>query len=212
MYQSSCYALLLKCWLRQQLLALAWLKSWRMSRLLKLNDHVSITCCFLVAFLLPPCFAAFSIVRLSTCSDFKKEKKKKSLLTVREYRFIISNGSRTWKVCLVVLYMYMSVWRWKTKKIFMRSIYMTKYHWNVKPDNVMMQIMMIVFPPLTRKVRGIILKINHTLTTRFFGFLSWIPPCPVYITSTFTASFWVSHKLSCSWNNAVARKKVKVDL
>lgn len=32
------------------------------------------------------------------------------------------------------------------KKIFMRSIYTTKYHWNVKPDNVMMQIMMIVYP------------------------------------------------------------------
>ena len=29
----------------------------------------------------------------------------------------------------------------------MRSIYTTKYHWNVKPDNViMMQIMMIVYP------------------------------------------------------------------
>lgn len=43
--------------------------------------------------------------------------------------------------CAVCVYVYLTL-----KKIFMRSIYTTKYHWNVKPDNVMMQIMMIVYP------------------------------------------------------------------
>lgn len=43
--------------------------------------------------------------------------------------------------CAVCVYVYLTL-----KKIFMRSIYMTKYHWNVKPDNVMKQIMMIVYP------------------------------------------------------------------
>lgn len=38
------------------------------------------------------------------------------------------------QVCLVVLYVYVSIDN--GKKIFMRSIYMTQYHWNVKPDDV----------------------------------------------------------------------------
>lgn len=47
--------------------------------------------------------------------------------------------------CAVCVYVYLTLI--KKKKIFMRSIYTTKYHWNVKPDNViMMQIMMIVYP------------------------------------------------------------------
>lgn len=53
--------------------------------IIEVNDHVGITCCFLVAFLLPPCFAAFSIVRLSTCSDFKKEKKNKKKKVYWQY-------------------------------------------------------------------------------------------------------------------------------
>lgn len=65
------------------------------------NDHASITCCFSVAFLLPPCFAALSIACVSTCSENKNWEKK--VWTVREYRFIISNGSSTGNVCLVVL-------------------------------------------------------------------------------------------------------------
>lgn len=82
-------------------------------------------CCFSVAFLLPPCFAALSIVCLSTCSDLKRKKKrkKKSLFTVQEYRFIISNGSYNIKSvlgCAVCVNVYLTL---EKKTIYEKHLY-----------------------------------------------------------------------------------------
>lgn len=44
-------------------------------------------------------------------------------------------------MCCMCIYVCLTL-----EKIFMKSIYTTKYHWNVKPDNVSMQILMIVYP------------------------------------------------------------------
>ena len=50
-----------------------------------------------------------------------------------------------YKVRLIVLYVYMSTWR--EDFIYEKHLYNNKKnHWNVKPDNVMMQITMVVLP------------------------------------------------------------------
>lgn len=59
-----------------------------------------------------------------------------------ELEFIMNNDKKNIMKCAWLYCMYMCV---VDVKLFMKSIYTTKYHWNVKPDSMML-IAMSVHP------------------------------------------------------------------